>query len=199
MYPGLYIKDIAQEIINKNDNLKFDNFDKDNKLLKNFSLEESMILIKKDLSKLGIYHDNFYSETKMIENNLVENAVKKLKDKKYVEEGYLDPPKGESIINWKKTKRLILSQQFWNDTNKLQKNDGSWTYFANDVAYHMDKINRNFQNLINILGADHTGYIKEFPQLFQLSNNKIKLQCEFCQLVKLYKNGKPFKMSKGNN
>ena len=119
LYPGLYIKDIAQEIINKNDNLKFDNFDKDNKLLKNFSLEEFMILIKKDLSKLGIYHDNFYSETKMIENNLVENAVKKLKDKKYVEEGYLDPPKGESIINWKKTKRLIFkSTIFGDDTNR---------------------------------------------------------------------------------
>ena len=199
LYPGLYIKDIAQEIINKNDNLKFDNFDKDNKLLKNFSLEESMILIKKDLSKLGIYHDNFYSETKMIENNLVENAVKKLKDKKYVEEGYLDPPKGESIINWKKTKRLIFkSTIFGDDTNRaLQKNDGSWTYFANDVAYHMDKINRNFQNLINILGADHTGYIKRISAAVSaLSNNKIKLQCKVCQLVKLYKNGKPFKMSK---
>ena len=199
LYPGLYIKDIAQEIINKNDNLKFDNFDKDKKLLKKFSLEESMILIKKDLSKLGIYHDNFYSETKMIENNLVENAIKKLKDKKYVEEGYLDPPKGESIINWKKTKRLIFkSTIFGDDTNRaLQKNDGSWTYFANDVAYHMDKINRNFQNLINILGADHTGYIKRISAAVSaLSNNRIKLQCKVCQLVKLYKNGKPFKMSK---
>ena len=135
----------------------------------------------------------------MIENNLVENAVKKLKDKKYVEEGYLDPPKGESIINWKKTKRLIFkSTIFGDDTNRaLQKNDGSWTYFANDVAYHMDKINRNFQNLINILGADHTGYIKRISAAVSaLSNNKIKLQCKVCQLVKLYKNGKPFKMSK---
>jgi arginyl-tRNA synthetase len=79
----------------------------------------------------------------------------------------------------------------------LQKNDNSWTYFANDVAYHMDKINRNYKNLVNILGADHTGYIKRITAAVSaLSNNKVKLNCKVCQLVKLYKNGKPFKMSK---
>ena len=79
----------------------------------------------------------------------------------------------------------------------MQKNDGSWTYFANDVGFHMDKVNRNYENLINVLGADHTGYIKRIPAAVNaLSNNKVKLNCKVCQLVKLFKKGKPFKMSK---
>ncbi|MDB9752490.1 arginine--tRNA ligase [Pelagibacteraceae bacterium] len=101
--------------------------------------------------------------------------------------------------NWKKTKRLIFkSTLFGDDTDRaMQKNDGSWTYFANDVAYHMDKVRRKYDYLINVLGADHTGYIKRITAAVNaLSNNKVKLNCKVCQLVKLYKNGKPFKMSK---
>ena len=119
--------------------------------------------------------------------------------KKFVEDGYSDPPKGEPTKNWKKVKRLIFkSVEFGDDTNRaLQKNDGTWTYFANDVAYHSDKINRKFDNLINILGADHIGYIKRITAaVTALSENKVKLNCKVCQLVKLFKNGKPFKMSK---
>ena len=122
-----------------------------------------------------------------------------LKDKKFVERGYLDPPKGTSSRNWKKNKKLIFkSTLFGDDTDRaLQKDDGSWTYFANDIAYHMDKINRKFSKLINILGADHTGYIKRISSAVSaLSNKKVKLSCKVCQLVKLYKNGQPFKMSK---
>ena len=79
----------------------------------------------------------------------------------------------------------------------MQKNDGSWTYFANDVAYHMDKVNRKYENLVNILGADHTGYIKRITAAVSaLSGDKIKLNCKVCQLVKLFKNGEPYKMSK---
>ena len=158
-----------------------------------------MDLIKSDLKKLGIEHDNFFSETKLIENKMVDKAVNYLKKNNYVEEGYLDPPKGEKDKTWKKTKRLIFkSTLFGDDTDRaLQKNDGSWTYFANDVGYHMDKVNRNYENLINVLGADHTGYIKRITAAVNaLSNNKVKLNCKVCQLVKLFKKGKPFKMSK---
>ena len=199
LYPGLYIKKIAQKILDQSKNNKFDDFKKDFEFLKEKSLKESMELIKKDLSELGISHDNFFSETNLVNKNLVKKVVKKLSDKKFVEEGFLEPPKGEKNSNWKKTKRLIFkSTLFGDDTNRaLQKNDGSWTYFANDVAYHMDKVNRNYNNLINILGADHTGYIKRITAAVKaLSDNKVKLNCKVCQLVKLYKNGKPFKMSK---
>ena len=199
LYPGLYIKEIAQIILDQNINKDFDDFKKNYEFLKEKSLFESMKLIKNDLNQLGISHDIFFSETELVNKDLVNQAVKILKDKEYVEQGYLQPPKGETMENWKKTKRLIFkSTQFGDDTNRaLQKNDGSWTYFANDVAYHMDKINRNYKHLINVLGADHTGYIKRITAAVSaLSNNKVNLQCKVCQLVKLYKNGEPFKMSK---
>ncbi len=198
LYPGLYIKDIAQKILNNHDN-NFDNLDKIYEFLKEKSLEESMHLIKKDLNLLGISHDSFFSETDLVNRNLVDEAVKRLSDNKFVEEGFLPPPKGEKNENWKKIKRLIFKSTIFGDDSDraLQKNDGTWTYFANDVAYHMDKVNRNYDHLINILGSDHTGYIKRITAAVSaLSNNKVKFNCKVCQLVKLFKNGKPFKMSK---
>ncbi len=199
LYPGLYIKDIAENLIKKNIRIDFKNYKKNFEFLKIESIKASMELIKKDLKLLGITHDNFLSETYIVNNDLVNKTIKKLKEKNFVEEGFLKPPKGEINENWKKIKRLIFkSTLFGDDTDRaLQKNDGSWTYFANDVAYHMDKVNRNYNNLINILGADHTGYIKRITAAVSaLSENKIKLNCKVCQLVKLYKNGEPFKMSK---
>ena len=199
LYPGEYIKDIAKNILNKNKNFDLSNFDKNYDFLKKESLKASMNLIKDDLKKLGISHDNFLSETDIVNKKKVNKAITTLKEKNYVVEGYLDPPKGESIKSWKKVKRLIFkSTLFGDDTDRaLQKNDGSWTYFANDIAYHMDKVDRKYDNLINILGADHTGYIKRIKSAVSaLSDNKNLLDCKVCQLVKLYKNGQPFKMSK---
>ena len=199
LYPGDYIKEIANNIIKYNKNVNFENLDNCFKELKELSLKGSMTLIKDDLKKLGIHHDNFFSETEIIEKDLVNKSIKKLKDKNLINEGFLDPPKGEQSKSWKKVKRLIFrSTKFGDDSDRaLQKNDGSWTYFANDLAYHSDKISRNFNNLINVLGADHTGYIKRISAAVSaLSDKKVKLNCKVCQLVKLYKNGKPFKMSK---
>jgi len=199
LYPGNYIKEIAQNILAKNKNIKFDNFESCFEILKKISLEKSMNLIKLDLKQLGIIHDNFFSETELVNKNLIKKAVATLKKKNLIVEGYLEPPKGEKSKDWKKIKRLIFkSTEFGDDNDRaLQKNDGSWTYFANDVAYHSDKINRKFKNLINILGADHTGYVKRITAAVSaLSDKQAKLNCKVCQLVKLYKDGKPFKMSK---
>ena len=199
LYPGDYIKEIAKNIIKNNKNINVENLENCYEELRKLSIEGSMSLIKNDLKKLGIKHDNFFSETDLVKRDLVNKAVKQLQSKNFVEEGYLNPPKGEILKNWKKVKRLIFkSTEFGDDTDRaLQKDDGSWTYFANDVAYHSDKINRQYDNLINILGADHTGYIKRLTAVVTaLSNKKVKLNCKVCQLVKLYKSGQPFKMSK---
>ena len=199
LYPGNYIKEIALKILNERKNIKVDNFNDSFEELKKYSIECSMSLIKNDLKQLGIVHDKFFSETELVDRDLVNKVIKKLANKNYIVEGYLEPPKGEGSKDWKKKKRLIFkSTQFGDDNDRaLQKNDGSWTYFANDVAYHSDKVNRKFNNLINILGADHTGYIKRISAAVSaISDKKIKLNCKVCQLVKLYKNGKPFKMSK---
>jgi arginyl-tRNA synthetase len=199
LYPGEYIIDIAKNIIKDKIDIDINNFEKSYPLLSEASLKHSMNLIKSDLKNLGIKHDNFFSESEIIKKDLVNKTINILKLKKLVEDGYLEPPKGEDSKNWKKSKRLIFKSTFYGDDadRALQKNDGSWTYFANDVAYHANKISRNYDYLINVLGADHTGYIKRITAAVEaLSENKVKLECKVCQLVKLYKNNKPFKMSK---
>ena len=199
LYPGDYIVDIANKVISLHPNIKFDNFKTDFDLLSEESLKYSMELIKSDLKKLGIEHDHFFSEKEMVRKDLVNKAIKTLEKNNFIERGFLDPPKGEDKKGWVKTKRLIFkSKLFGDDANRaLQKNDGSWTYFANDVAYHSDKVSRGYDFLIDILGADHTGYIKRIKgAVSALSEKKVTLECRVCQLVKLYKNGKPFKMSK---
>ena len=199
LYPGEYIIDIAKNILNDEPTIDLGNFEKIFLQLKKISLNHSMNLIKNDLKALGIKHNNFVSETSLIERNFVEKSIKYLKQKNFVINGYLEPPKGEENKNWKKIKRLIFkSTLFGDDTNRaLQKDDGAWTYFANDIAYHNDKVLRNYNYLINILGADHTGYIKRITAAVEaLSDKKVLLKCKVCQLVKLYKNGKPYKMSK---
>ena len=199
LYPGQYIIEISKKIIDTNKKEEFNSFENSFDLIKKESLKYSMDLIKSDLKDLGINHDNFFSETELIKNKLVEKAVNQLKKDKHISYGYLEPPKGEIDKNWKKTKRLIFkSTLFGDDTDRaIQKNDGSWTYFANDIAYHMNKVERKYDYLINVLGADHTGYIKRITAaVTALSSNKVKLNCKVCQLVKLFKNGEPFKMSK---
>ena len=199
LYPGDYVIDIAQKILSDIPEIDLTDFKKISSKLSKLSLKQSMILIKNDLEALGISHDNFVSEKSLVEKDLVSKSIKYLQDKKFVEQGYLNPPKGDENKEWKKTKRLIFkSTLFGDDTDRaLQKNDNTWTYFANDIAYHADKVSRNYNYLINILGADHTGYIKRISAATSaLSDNKISLICRVCQLVKLYKNGQPYKMSK---
>ena len=199
LYPGDYVIDIANNILKEYPKINLNNFQENFEVLSKESLKHSMNLIKEDLKALGISHDNFVSEKSLVEKNLVEKSIQSLKEKKFVEEGFLNPPKGEENKDWKKIKRLIFKSTLFDDDadRALQKNDGSWTYFANDVAYHSDKINRNYNYLINILGADHTGYIKRITAAVKaLSDNKTILICKVCQLVKLFKSGKPYKMSK---
>ncbi len=198
LYPGDYIIEIARKILTKS-KLNFNSYEQSFNFLEKESLKYSMKMIKSDLEKLGISHDSFISEKSIVKSNTVTNAIDQLKKNNFIEEGYLDPPKGAENKNWKKTKRLIFkSVLFGDDTNRaLQKNDGTWTYFANDLAYHFNKVSRKYDKLINILGADHTGYVKRIEGAVNaLSKNKTTLECKVCQLVKLFKNGAPFKMSK---
>ncbi len=199
LYPGEYIKDIAIKILKKKPKINLEKNKYNFSQLQTLALKHSLDLIKDDLNKLGIKHDIFVSENKLIKKKIVEKAVEKLKRKKYVNFGYLQPPKGEENTEWKKVKRLIFkSTLFGDDTDRaLQKNDGSWTYFATDIGYHSTKLAKKYDVLINILGADHTGYIKRISAAVDaLSDKKNLLKCKTCQLVKLYKNGQPFKMSK---
>ena len=199
LYPGDYLIDIADNIIKNNKNLKFENFDSIKDKLKEISVNESLNLIKKNLNDLGIKHDNFVSETDIVKKNEVEKVIEKLKKSNHVYKGKIKAPEGEDSKNWKEREQLLFrSTDFGDDKDRaLQKNDLSWTYFASDVAYHNTKVDRKFDKLINILGADHAGYIKRITSVVEaISGDKNKLSCKVSQLVKLIKDGKPFKMSK---
>ena len=199
LYPGDYLVDIAKKIIDQNTGIKFDNFENISKDLTKLSVQESLKLIKFNLNNLGISHDNFASETDVVINNEVDQVVDKLQKDNFVYLGKIKAPEGEDTKNWIEREQLLFkSTDFGDDKDRaLQKTDKSWTYFASDVAYHNTKLKRNYDVLINILGADHAGYIKRITSVVEaLSGEKNKLICKVSQLVKLIKDGQPFKMSK---
>ncbi len=199
LYPGDYIIQIAKNIINDNKGLDFKNFDKISDQLIILAVNESIKIIKSNLKNIGIVHDKFQSEREIVNNNEVQKTVDKLIKKKFVYKGKIKAPEGEDKKNWVEREQLLFkSTDFGDDKDRaLQKSDNSWTYFAGDVAYHENKLNRKYDTYINILGADHAGYIKRITASVEaLSGEKNKLVCKVSQLVKLIKDGKPFKMSK---
>ena len=199
LYPGDYLISIAENIINSNENMDFNDLKKILSKLTDLSIIEALNLIKNNLNKIGIKHDNFISEKKLVTNQEVEKVIDYLQKNNFVYKGKIKAPAGEKDENWVERDQLLFrSTDFGDDKDRaLQKSDGSWTYFASDVAYHKNKLDRKFDFLINILGADHAGYIKRISSSVDaLSNSKGKLICKVSQLVKLIKNKKPFKMSK---
>ncbi len=199
LYPGEYLIDFAKNIISSNKDIDFNDFENISENLTILSVEEALKLIKKNLNSLGIVHDNFISEKKLVLNQEVEKVIDYLQKNRFVYKGKIKAPAGENNDNWVEREQLLFkSTDFGDDKDRaLQKSDSTWTYFASDVAYHKNKLDRNFDYLINILGADHAGYIKRISSSVDaLSNSKGKLICKVSQLVKLIKNNKPFKMSK---
>jgi len=199
LYPGDYLIEIANNIINENKALNFATFENISKELTKLSVEQSLKMIKKNLNNLGIVHDNFVSETDIVNNNEVDKVINNLKKNNFIYTGKIKAPKNKDENQWVEREQLLFkSTNFGDDKDRaLQKSDKSWTYFASDAAYHNNKLDRNFDLLINILGADHAGYIKRITSVVDaLSDSKNKLTCKVSQLVKLIKEGKPFKMSK---
>ena len=199
LYPGDYLIDFAKNILVSNKDIDLKNFDKISEKLTILSIEEALKLIKQNLNSLGIVHDNFVSEKKLVINQEVKKVIDHLKKDNFIYKGKIKAPTGENTNDWTEREQLLFrSTDFGDDKDRaLQKSDGSWTYFASDVAYHKNKLDRKFDYLINILGADHTGYIKRISSSVEaLSKSKDKLICKTSQLVKLIKDKRPFKMSK---
>ena len=199
LYPGDYLINFAKNIIETNKNLDFKDFSEISERLTILAIEEALKLIKKNLNTLGINHDSFVSEKKLVKNQEVEKVIDYLQKNKFVYKGKIKAPAGEDSDKWIEREQLLFrSTDFGDDKDRaLQKSDGAWTYFASDVAYHKNKLDRKFDILINILGADHAGYIKRISSSVEaLSSSKGKLICKVSQLVKLIKDKKPFKMSK---
>ena len=161
LYPGQYVVDIAKNIVQQKKIKDFKNLEKIFENLKKISIEESIKLIKKNLELLGIKHDLFVYESKLVEEKRVEKTIEKLKKKKFVYSGKIEAPESEKNNNYKPREQLLFKSTLFDDDKDraIQKNDLTWTYFSGDLAYHDFKIERKFNELINILGADHAGYI----------------------------------------
>jgi arginyl-tRNA synthetase len=168
-------------------------------LFKQAASAQMMALIQRDLAELGIHHDVFFSERTLHEDGRIAATLADLQARDLVYEGVLDKPKGESADDWEpRPQTLFRATQFGDDSDRaLMKSDGSWTYFAADIAYHRDKVLRGFDTLINLWGADHGGYVKRMKAAVQaVSHGKASLDIQIVQMVKLLQNGEPFKMSK---
>ncbi|MEZ7812627.1 MAG: arginine--tRNA ligase [Paracoccaceae bacterium] len=158
-----------------------------------------MAMIHEDLASLNVKMDVYSSEKSLYVTGQIEAAIKKLRAQGLIYEGVLEAPKGKTLEDWEpREQTLFKSSKFGDDVDRpVMKSDGSWTYFAPDIAYHYDKVQRGFDQLIDVFGADHGGYVKRMKAIVTaLSYGKTTLDIKLIQLVKLLKNGEPFKMSK---
>lgn len=167
--------------------------------VRDFATQLMMAEIRADLALLGVQMDVYSSEKALYGTGKIEAALKTLREAGLIYEGVLEPPKGKTPEDWEpREQTLFRSTAHGDDVDRpVMKSDGSWTYFAPDIAYHYDKVQRGFDALIDIFGADHGGYVKRMKAaVAALSGGRVPLDIKLIQLVKLYKGGEPFKMSK---
>jgi arginyl-tRNA synthetase len=169
-------------------------------IVREFTLEAMMQEIREDLHLLGVDQEAFSSERAMIGSGAVDVAIEWLQRQGLIYQGVLDPPKGKTPDDWEpRPQTLFRSTQFGDDVDRpLRKSDGSNTYFANDIAYHADKLNRGYDVLIDVLGADHGGYVKRMNAAVKaLSGNRGNMfEAVLCQMVRVVRGGQPVRMSK---
>ncbi len=167
--------------------------------LREFTVAYMMNVVKDDLKALGVQHDLFSSEKALVDKGKVDDALKFLESAGLTYTGILEPPKGKTPDDWEPRPQLLFkATEFGDEVDRpLKKSDGTWTYFASDIAYHKDKVDRGFNNLVNIWGADHGGYVKRVQAALKaLTAGKGKLDVQLCQMVRVLNNGEPVKMSK---
>lgn len=167
--------------------------------VREFTVAQMMEMIREDLAALGVYQDVFVSEAQLVREGKLEQAEKVLDEKGLIYVGVLEPPKGKTPDDWEpREQTLFRAAQFGDDTDRpLRKSDGSGTYFANDIANHLHKIERGYAELVHVWGADHGGYVKRMKAAVSaLSGNAVSLDVVLAQIVHVMKNGEPVRMSK---
>ena len=199
-YPGDYLVPIGEALKEKHgDSLMGANHEDWLPEFREYATDAMMEMIRADLASLNVEMDVFFSEKSLYGTGQIEAAIKTLDDKGLIYNGTLEPPKGKTPEDWEpREQTLFKSTAHGDDVDRpIKKSDGSWTYFAPDIAYHYDKIERGFDQLIDVFGADHGGYVKRMKAAVSaLSDGKVPVDIKLCQLVKLSKNGEPVKMSK---
>jgi arginyl-tRNA synthetase len=202
LYPGDYLVPVGEALVAEfGSSLRIMPEDKWMPLVKERTIAAMMVMIREDLDALNVHHDVFFSERTLHADGAtrIRNAINDLTFKGHVYKGTLPPPKGQLPEDWEdREQTLFRSTEVGDDIDRpLIKSDGSYTYFAADVAYFKDKFDRGFSEMIYVLGADHGGYVKRLEAVARaVSGGTSKLTVLLCQLVKLYRDGEPVKMSK---
>jgi arginyl-tRNA synthetase len=201
LYPGDYLKPVGAALVQEHGPTLL-NFTEERWLpiVRSNAIAAMLAVIKEDLAALSIRHETFFSERSLTEGkDEVAETIAELRAKRLVFEGRLEKPKGHDDGDWEdREQTLFKSTAFGDDTDRaLMKSDGSYTYFASDMAYHHNKLARGFKHLINVFGADHAGYLTRVKAtVAALSDGKADLDIKVCQLVKLFRGGEPVRMSK---
>ncbi|SLN13896.1 arginine--tRNA ligase [Roseisalinus antarcticus] len=199
-YPGEYLKDVGEAVKAAHGDAFVDRPEEVwLQTIRDFATEKMLEQIKADLAAVGVVMDVYFSEKSLYGTGRIEAAIEGLREKGLIYKGVLEPPKGKLPEDWEpREQTLFKSTEHGDDVDRpIMKSDGAWTYFAPDIAYHHDKLERGFTQLIDVLGADHGGYVKRMKAAVSaMSGGRVPLDVKLIQLVKLYRNGQPFKMSK---
>ena len=200
LYPGEYLIDAAAQL-KEADGGKWLEASEEEWLdpVRRFAVKSMMALIRQDLAALGVAHNQFSSERALVQAGGVDGVLEALTDRDLIYTGVLEPPKGKKPDDWEeRPQTLFRASQYGDDVDRpVQKSDGSWTYFATDMAYHLDKYKRGFSDMINVWGADHGGYVKRMQAAVSaLTEGQGTLNVKLCQMVNLMEDGEPVKMSK---
>jgi arginyl-tRNA synthetase len=203
LYPGDYLKPVGERLAKEYGPSLLDKPETEwLPLVRETSIDAMMDMIRADLAALNIHHNVFFSERSLQkgpEGDQVAKMIEELKARDLVYMGRLPPPKGQKDEDWEDREQLLFRATAYGDEvdRPLMKSDGSYTYFASDIAYHRSKYERGFLSMIDVLGADHGGYVKRMQAAVRaVSDNKAELDVKLCQLVKLLRGGEPVKMSK---
>ena len=200
LYPGDYLKDVGRALAER-DGAKWQGIDESEWLpaVRVFAIEQLMAMVRDDLAALGVHHDVFTSERELQQADRVNEALNFLQQRGLIYTGVLEPPKGKKPEDWEeRPQTLFKSTAFGDDVDRpIKKSDGSWTYFASDIANHLAKYRRGYPTMINVWGADHGGYVKRMQAAVKaITDGHGQMPVVLCQLVKLLRAGEPVKMSK---
>ncbi|MEQ8388007.1 MAG: arginine--tRNA ligase [Alphaproteobacteria bacterium] len=200
LYPGDYLRPVGRDLADLDGRKWLEAPEADwLPVFRQYAVESMLALIREDLAGLGIHFDLFSSERALVEGGAVDRAMARLDEKGLLYTGVLEPPKGKLPDDWEeRPQTLFRATDFGDDVDRpIRKSDGSWTYFAGDIAYHHDKIERGFSEIIDVWGADHGGYVKRVAAAMKaLAGGNARLDVKLCQLVKILEGGEPVKMSK---
>jgi arginyl-tRNA synthetase len=199
-YPGEYLKDVGEALAARDGDIWLGKDEAEWLApVRAFAIDAMVEGIKQDLQRLGVEMHVYSSERALVESGGVDAVMRGLDEKGLLYTGVLEPPKGKTPDDWEpRPQRLFKATQFGDDVDRpIQKSDGSWTYFASDVAYHLDKFRRGFADMIDVWGADHGGYVKRMQSAVRaVTGDQGALDVKICQIVHMMQDGKPVRMSK---